>query len=576
MCGAVKPPATESLLSLMVAAEDRASAAKRLVQAWVPGWADSSAVHFACPAFASPTGSAAPTGIAAPAGSDLVAVAHVDPGKVDLVRRAYEAMPASPDALFGVPYVFRSGRPELVEEIAPWMRAAICAGKSSDHRAMIDELAVESWILAPIAYEGVVLAVFSLAMSSSGRRFGARDLDRAMQVGAALGPALAQLSRLDAQTRELDLLRRENAAKDELRTPLSSILGWADMLAAGRLDAGGQSRAIGVIARSARAQKRIIEDLLDVAQHARGRLRLERRDFDLPRAVEEAVRSVTPLANAKSIELVTRIADMHAPFHGDAARLGQVVLNLLTNAIKFTPNGGHVQVTLETRANDVVLSVEDDGDGIEPDFLPHVFESFKQEREGRGGLGLGLSIVRDLVCEHGGRVEVHSAGRGRGTRFEVVLPLAIVGVRPSQIPPPVDEQDLRARLAGVRVLVVDRDEDARLLAREVLSYCGADVVDAALYDHALLEAEASTFDVLVLDLGYPRHEGLAVGAALRKREDLVRIPALALSTSVDGGPASREAGFDEHILKPIVPSDLVLAVARLFDHTVQPPSITTV
>ncbi|HEU4405705.1 MAG TPA: response regulator [Polyangiaceae bacterium] len=363
----------------------------------------------------------------------------------------------------------------------------------------------------------------------------------------------------------------------ELRTPLNAILGWATMLEGGDLDAPTRARAVETIARNARAQARLIEDLLDLSRALGGKFALALGPVELARPVEAALDAVRPAAEAKGIRLWPSL-DASAALAGDAERLQQVAWNLLSNAIKFTPRGGGVWVALRRAPSYVELEVADSGQGIEPDFLPHVFEPFRQQDGGitrrAGGLGLGLSIVRSLVELHGGTVSVRSDGPGRGATFAVRLPTAPpCADRADPEPGPASERPPRAAfecppaLAGLRVLVVDDEPDARALVAFVLGRCRARVSAVGGAAEAFAELGLCPFDVLVSDVGMPGEDGLSLIGRVRRLppEAGGRIPAVALTAyaRAEDRTLALRAGFDAHLVKPIDPGELVLAIAAL-------------
>jgi signal transduction histidine kinase len=364
----------------------------------------------------------------------------------------------------------------------------------------------------------------------------------------------------------------------ELRTPLNSMLGWASMLRSDTLDPPTRARALETIERSARAQSRLIEDLLDLARILQGKFVLSVGPVELVRVVEAALDTVRPAAEAKGVRLQP-VLDSHATIVGDAERLQQVAWNLLSNAIKFTPRGGRVLVSLRRAPSYVELSVADTGQGIGGEFLPHVFEPFRQAdgsiTRRAGGLGLGLSIVRSLVELHGGTVSAASDGPGEGATFVVRLPMAPLRAEraPNEAAEPAPEATGRATfecppaLAGLRVLVVDDEPDTQALLAFLLEQCRARVTAVGSAAEALARLERSRFDVLVSDVGMPGEDGLSLVRRVRELppEQGGRIPAVALTAYARGEDRARalRAGFNMHLAKPIEPNELVLVVAAL-------------
>jgi CheY-like chemotaxis protein/two-component sensor histidine kinase len=371
----------------------------------------------------------------------------------------------------------------------------------------------------------------------------------------------------------------------ELRTPLTAILGWARMLSAGQLDETNTARALETIERNATAQSQLIEDILDVSRVITGKLRLEVQPVDLAAVIEWAADGVLPAADAKGIRL-QRVLDSGAGLvSGDPARLQQIVWNLLSNAIKFTPKGGRVQIRLERINSHVEIIVTDTGQGVSPDILPFIFERFRQAdsttTRAHSGLGLGLAIVRHLVEMHGGTVEAESGGAGQGATFTVKLPLMVVrsldirrardaervhptasGDMPFNCPPELD---------GLRVLVVDDEEDTRVLLRMVLERCGASVTAVSSAQEALAALKQSRPDVLVSDLGMPEEDGYSLIKKVRalSAEDGGQTPAAALTAyaRVEDRLKVLNSGFQIHIPKPVEPIELVTVVANLAGRT---------
>jgi PAS domain S-box-containing protein len=364
----------------------------------------------------------------------------------------------------------------------------------------------------------------------------------------------------------------------ELRNPLNAILGWMRMLRSGRLDDEKRERALETIQRNTEAQLELVEDILDVSRIITGKLRIDVRPVRLSEVIREAVESVRPGAECKSITVETRLDPDADNVSGDPERLQQVVWNLLSNAIKFTPKGGRVEVQLERRDSHVQLRVTDSGKGIEPQFLPYVFDRFRQAEaistRTHGGLGLGLAIVRHLVESHGGSVHVDSPGDGRGTTFLVELPIRAVmgrGAVPEEVaaahtrPTAVALDDAPA-LDGLKVLVVDDEPDARELLALVLGEYGAEVTAVASAEEAMREIERLPLDVMVSDVGLPHEDGYALIRRVRALAGArAQLPAAALTgfARAEDGQRALQAGFQVHVPKPVEPARLISLVARL-------------
>jgi signal transduction histidine kinase len=362
----------------------------------------------------------------------------------------------------------------------------------------------------------------------------------------------------------------------ELRTPLNAILGWVQVLRTGKLDEAAAARSLETIERNARAQAQLIADLLDVSRIITGKLRLESKPVELHRIIDAALDSVRPATDAKGIHLSVSLAPLASPVLGDSDRLQQVVWNLLSNAIKFTPRGGRVEILLREMGMNAVIQVADTGIGIRPEFLPYVFDRFRQAESSltrsHGGLGLGLSIVRHLIELHGGTVEVESEGEGLGATFTVRLPLR---AELAEGPPLNGRQgsstsqvwSLPDLLKGVRVLVVEDEEDTRDLLVTALQQCGAEVAAFGSVPEALEDFGRTVPDVLISDIGVPFEDGYSLIRKVRARQPVQggNVPAAALTAYARAEDRLRalEAGFQTHLAKPVDPSDFVATVARL-------------
>ena len=363
----------------------------------------------------------------------------------------------------------------------------------------------------------------------------------------------------------------------ELRTPLNAILGWSQILRTGTKDRADLIKGLETIERNARAQTHLIEDLLDMSRVTSGKLRLDIQPISPVSFIEAALETVKPAADAKAIRLERFLDPSAGPISGDPGRLQQVIWNLLSNAIKFTPKEGKVQVILERVNSHIEISVADTGAGIKAEFIPHLFERFRQGDASTtrkyGGLGLGLSIVQSLVELHGGTVAVKSPGEGLGTTVSVHLPMTVVYRQPDnqRLHPAASRatapSSIAGELTGLKILVVDDQADARDLISRVLQECGAEVATAATADEALRIAEVLRPDVLVSDIGMPDADGFEL---LRRVRALGpdrggKVPAIALTAFARSEDRTRalRAGFLVHVAKPIDPSELVATVASV-------------
>jgi len=358
----------------------------------------------------------------------------------------------------------------------------------------------------------------------------------------------------------------------ELRTPLNAVLGYIRMMRSGLLSPEKQNKALETVARNATSLTQMVEDVLDVSRIISGKVRLNIQAVELPEIVREAIDTVRPAADAKGVHLDTVVDRQATTVSGDPERLQQIMWNLLSNAVKFTGSGGRIEVRLARLDSHVEVTVTDTGIGIAPEFLPHVFERFRQADSGisreHGGLGLGLAITRHLVELHGGLIAVSSEGRGQGTTFRVELPVMPKARLEAAAPPgPGAERIDVPDLGGVRILAVDDDPDALALIREVLEATQATVDVASSGSQALDCIEKNAPDVLVADLGMPKMSGFALLDRIRRstRPEVRDLPAAALTAyarSEDRAKALR-SGFQLHLTKPLDPGELMAAIASL-------------
>jgi signal transduction histidine kinase/ActR/RegA family two-component response regulator len=366
----------------------------------------------------------------------------------------------------------------------------------------------------------------------------------------------------------------------ELRTPMTPILGWAQILRRTARDNPQVLQAAEVIERNARVQTQIVDDLLDMSRIIAGKVRLEVRSVDLAQVIDAALETVAPAAEARGIQLEVVAGATVASVRGDPHRLQQVVWNLLTNAIKFTPRDGRVQVTLEQLPGSVQIAVTDSGQGIAREFLPHVFERFRQADSSttrqHGGLGLGLAIVKQLVELHGGSVRANSDGVGHGSTFTVRLPLVpvrAIASSPERLPAALQVAaatpalPAEAVLAGVRVLIVDDERDARDLVEHLLGDSGASVRAVASGAEALAMLRADPPDLLVSDIGMPGMDGFDLIRRVRELpvHEGGTTPAIALTAFARSEERTRslQAGYQLHVAKPVEQAELIAAIASV-------------
>jgi signal transduction histidine kinase/ActR/RegA family two-component response regulator len=493
------------------------------------------------------------------------ALATAEPGAEALAWSLVRAAP--PDGLDGasVKEVLRGGQQWMAELDADALRVL---ARDPQHLRLLQESGLRAVMAVPLANRGRSLGVLWLAVTDPRRAAWGEH-------GAALARELAERAsvaldnaRLYREAQQANRVKDEFLAtlSHELRTPLNAIVGWTHLLRTGELDAPTSGRALETIERNARLQSQLIADILDVTRIVSGKLRVESAPVDLAHVITAACDTVRPSAERKGVRLVCNLTAPALTVLGDAGRLQQVAQNLLQNAVKFTPKGGEVHAGLRRFGNAAELVVEDTGAGIAPDFLPHVFERFRQSDSSttrpHGGLGLGLAITRHLVEAHGGSVEAASRGPGLGATFTVRLPA--LGNRAAEAPPAGDGET--SQLAGVRVLVVDHAAGLTVLGT-ILERAGASVARAGTSGEAFKTMTEFQPHVLVSDLGLPDEDGFALMARVRSLPPEMGggIPAVAVTGQMHAEEMARalRAGFQRHVARPIDPLELASVVAQL-------------
>jgi signal transduction histidine kinase/ActR/RegA family two-component response regulator len=382
----------------------------------------------------------------------------------------------------------------------------------------------------------------------------------------ALSQAMAEVKVSQQRAEEANHLKDEflSTASHELRTPLNAIVGWVHLLQTGALqDPEQQGQAIGAIARNAKIQTRLIEDLLDVSRMMQGRVSLTVTALDLRSLVHAAVTAIQPAAAAKGVTVVLAESDVMLPVVGDAQRLEQIAFNLLANALKYTPSGGRVDVTVTHEGNDAVLRVTDTGEGIDPQFLPHVFEPFRQgvSKTTRSGLGLGLAIVQRLVELHRGRITAESEGQGLGARFEVSIPLAYDTADAASTDAPASPH--QPLFDHLHVLVAEDDADSAAAVTAILRLHGCETQTAGTASECLRITRDWPPDVLVCDVGLPDDDGYGLLRRLRLTPAGETLPAIALTayTRPEDRSKALAAGFRAHLSKPLDPEKLLQEIS---------------
>jgi PAS domain S-box-containing protein len=520
-----------------------------------------------------------------------LAVAHKDPDKEELIREVRRRNPYDDSLPHGVVKVLRTGKSEMSPEISDSLITSYST--SNDYLEIIRKLNPRSYMLVPLVARGRTLGVITFVADKTGACYDAKSLELAEDLARRAALAIDN-ARLYGE------VQRANRAKDEflatvsheLRTPLNAILGWSQILRSSKLDEAATANAHVIIERNARAQARLIEDILDISRIITGKLRLDMRPIGLEAVVGAAVEAMRPVADVKKIAIETEIDPETCVVSGDANRLQQVVWNLLSNAIKFTPNNGRVEVRLARFGTNARLTVSDTGQGISKAFLPYVFDRFRQAdsttTRKHSGLGLGLAIVRHLVTLHGGVVRAESNGEGQGATFAITLPLVGPHLAESQIEieqyseagdPHARSQEAKdadpraAMLEGLRVVIVDDQPDTLDMLRASLAAWGASVSCADTARQALQMIIDSRPHVLVSDLGLPEEDGYELIRKVRELEPKLGglVPAIALTAyaRAEDRRQALEAGFQIHMTKPVEPVELAIVIAGLAGRTVK-------
>lgn len=500
-----------------------------------------------------------------------LAVAHVNPEKVMWAKEINQKYPINLNESRGTAFSIRTGEADLLPDIPDQMLVA--GARDPEHLQMLREVGFSSVMTVPLLLQERVLGVISFVSAESGRRYDRTDLMFAQELARRASLAIDNARLYRRAQRDRATAEAANRVKDEflavlsheLRTPLNPIQGWARLLRSRKLDPQTIDRALETIERNAQLQTQLIEDLLDVSRILQGKLSLNIAPVNLVTTITAALETVRLSADAKGIKVETVLHPNVGQVLGDPGRLQQVVWNLLSNSIKFTPNGGRVQVLLKRVGNRAQLRFTDTGKGISPDFLPYVFDYFRQADSTTtrkfGGLGLGLAIVRHIVELHGGTIQVESPGEEQGATFTVCFPVMSTPAKGHQL----EEDDANlANLTGVKILVVDDDVDTRELVAFILEQMGAEITQATSAKKALEILPNWMPDILLCDIGMPEMDGYALMRQVREMplEQIRKIPAIALTAYA--GEIDRQqalaAGFQMHLSKPVDPDELVNAI----------------
>ena len=550
--------------SVLASSLDTASTLATMVRLAVPAIADACAID-----------------VRSQAGSiERLATAHLDPEQAARFREHLERHGDQRDGPIAT--VMRTGEAQLVADVGEDTLRRITATPAQ--RAFFQDVGITSGIFVPLVVQGEVLGVLTLLATTSGRRYGLEDLANARDLAHRAAIAIQNARLFSEAQRARSEAEAANRLKDEflatlsheLRTPMNAVLGWAELLAGGALDAERTAHAVGVIQRNALAQAQMIEDLLDVARITTGKLRLDVRSVTLPTVIDAVVESLKPAADARDIAVETTVDPHAGAVAGDAQRLQQVVWNIVSNAIKFTPRGGRVHIDLRGATSHVEIVVTDTGRGIDPEVLPYIFDRFRQGESSstrrHGGLGIGLALVKHLVELHGGTVEATSEGVDRGSTFVVKLPIAR---QPAPRHTPVLHRALSdgamagsdVSLAGVRALVVEDDVDGCQLLQETLATRGVEVRTAASVAEAFEILKDWRPTVVLSDIEMPGEDGYALIRRLRNLppDQGGTIPAMAVTAygRMEDRIRIISAGYQMHVVKPVEPAEVLAMVASL-------------
>ncbi|MEA5623906.1 ATP-binding protein [Nostoc sp. UHCC 0251] len=496
-------------------------------------------------------------------------IAASEPQKEALIRKLRERYPIPVDADYGPAKVLRTGKSELATTI---LESSLQKNASDEeHIVLLHQLQLKSQMIVPLLVRERKLGTIVFASAQPGRYYNLVDLAMAEELAqrAAFAIENAQLYR---QAQEANRLKDEFLAivSHELRTPLNSMLGWVQIIRNRKLDEAITSKALATIERNAQLQRKLIEDILDISRIIQGKIRLNIRKVDLVHVINAAIEAVHPTSEIKDLQIESNLNSSVGEVMGDAERLQQVVWNLLSNAVKFTPSGGRVEVRLKQVNSNAQITVSDTGKGISGDFLPYIFERFRQAdsttTRAEGGLGLGLSIVRYLVEMHSGTVYAASEGEGRGATFTVLLPT--IELQQEQL---IKESEVKvdnlSTLVGSQILVVDDNPDTRELVSFILQQSGALVTSVSSVHEALEALVRLEPDVLISDIGMPDEDGYSLIRKVRINEAArgKKIPAVALTAFArdEECKLALQAGFHVHLSKPIEPEKLVTVVANL-------------
>jgi signal transduction histidine kinase/DNA-binding response OmpR family regulator len=506
---------------------------------------------------------------------NLAAIHHREPEARALVEELLDLKQLADEGIYA--RVFDSGEPLLVsvaslDQLQSWLKP--------EAAPYLERFGISSFVIAPLCVRGRAVGTLAMFRDRGGEPYTLEDRNflQSLSDRVALG---IDNARLYQESQRANRVKDEFLAtlSHELRSPLNAILGWAKLLCSRQFDHATTIRALQTIERNARLQTQLIEDLLDVSRILRGKLRLEVLPVNLANSIEAAIETMRLAAETKTIQIQTHLDPTVGMILGDPNRLQQIIWNLLSNAIKFTPEGGKIDIVLEKIGSHAQIQVKDTGKGISSDFLPYIFEYFRQADSSmtrtQGGLGLGLAIVHHLVELHGGSVYAESQGEGQGSTFTVMLPLqkqAEAEARQSDLET-VRQQisSSRPALSGLRIMIVDDEPDTREFLSFLLRQYNAEVYTSESASQAFAAFTEFHPDVLVSDIGMPREDGYSLIRRIRTltTEQGGNTPAIALTAYAreDDQKQALAAGFQTHLAKPVNSSELVTAILKLAQPT---------
>jgi PAS domain S-box-containing protein len=507
-------------------------------------------------------------------------VAHEDPEREAAWRDMQRRFPLDLNTPHTIAKVLRTGQPELFSDVTnELMQSEI---RNPQEIRMLQEFDIKSSMIVPLIARGRTIGTLTFISSESARHYGQDDLTLARELARRAALAIDN-ARLYRRAQEANRLKDEFLAtlSHELRTPLTPIIGWVHMMSTGQLDANDIAHGLAVIGKNSQSLSRLINDLLDMSAILSGKMRIDSVAVPLESAIREAIETVRPQAAKQNIvlELMPCERMQELVVSGDRTRLVQVFWNLLTNAVKFSPGGSRIRVVCEVVGQAVRVHVEDEGEGITPEFIPHVFERFRQQdmstTKSHGGLGIGLALVKSFVEAHGGTVAASSAGEGRGSRFTLTFPL-------------VPQVQLFASDGGgatesaceiesaCHALIIEDAPDTLEMLRVAFEVRGFRTSTCATPEEALSIAATEHFDIIISDIGLPNIDGYELLHLLRSETPYLRdVPALALTgyAAQKDVDAALSAGFSAHLAKPFDPATLAATVDALLKR--QPPAPTS-